>query len=122
MRDEVEGDVPVDADRVVEALVALDELLNRDRVGPWPPNLPSAASRSALLSTRVVSRAPAPVRGFKISGNPTALANSYTSAALCAAAAVGMPAARSASFIDGLSRHNHAVRTDVPGIVQLSRT
>ena len=64
------------------------------------------------------------MRGFKISGNPTALANSYTSAALCAAreAAVGMPAARSASFIDGLSRHNHAVRTDVPGIVQLSRT
>jgi hypothetical protein len=51
-------------------------------------------------------------------------ANSYTSAALCAAvdAAVGTPAARSASFIDGLSRHSHAVRTDVPGIVQFSRT
>ncbi len=37
-------------------------------------------------------------------------------------AAVGTPAARSASFIDGLSRHSHAVRTDVPGIVQFSRT
>ena len=37
-------------------------------------------------------------------------------------AAVGTPAARSASFIDGLSRHSHAVRTDVPGIVQSSRT
>ena len=36
-------------------------------------------------------------------------------------AAVGIPAARSASFIDGLSRHSHAVRTDVPGIVQFSR-
>jgi hypothetical protein len=32
------------------------------------------------------------------------------------------PAARSASFIDGLSRHSQAVRTDVPGIVQFSRT
>jgi len=37
-------------------------------------------------------------------------------------AAVGTPAARSTSFIDGLSRHSHAVRTDVPGIVQFSRT
>ena len=37
-------------------------------------------------------------------------------------AAVGTPAARSVSFIDGLSRHSHAVRTDVPGIVQFSRT
>jgi hypothetical protein len=51
-------------------------------------------------------------------------ANPYTSAALCAAvdAAVGTPAARRVSFIDGLSRHSHAVRTDVPGIVQFSRT
>ena len=39
-----------------------------------------------------------------------------------AEAAVGTPAARSASFIDGLSRHSQAVRTDVPGIVQFSRT
>ena len=37
-------------------------------------------------------------------------------------AAVGTPAARSASFIDGLSRHSQAVRTDVPGMVQFSRT
>ena len=37
-------------------------------------------------------------------------------------AAVGTPASRSTSFIDGLSRHSHAVRTEVPGIVQFSRT
>ena len=56
-------------------------------------------------------------------GKPTASAKACTSAALVTAAdaAVGTPAARSASFIDGLSRHSHAVRTDVPGIVQFSR-
>jgi hypothetical protein len=37
-------------------------------------------------------------------------------------AAVGTPAARSTSFIDGLSRHSHAVRGEVPGIVHASRT
>jgi hypothetical protein len=37
-------------------------------------------------------------------------------------AAVGTPAARSTSFIVGLSRHSHAVRTDVPGMAQFSRT
>jgi len=35
---------------------------------------------------------------------------------------VGTPASRSACFIDGLSRHSQAVCTDVPGIVQASRT
>ena len=49
--------------------------------------------------------------------------NACTSAAdvTAADAAVGIPAARSASFIDGLSRHSHAVRADVPGIVHASR-
>ena len=57
-------------------------------------------------------------------GKPIASANAVTVSALSAAvdAAVGTPAPRSASFIDGLSRHSHAVRTDVPGIVQFSRT
>ena len=56
-------------------------------------------------------------------GKPTAATNSCTCAAVVTAAdaAVGMPAARSASFIDGLSRHSHAVRTEVPGMVQFSR-
>ena len=36
--------------------------------------------------------------------------------------AQGMPAARSASFIDGLSRHSQAVRTLVHGMPQRSRT
>ncbi len=51
-------------------------------------------------------------------------AKSRTSLAVCAAveAAVGTPAWRSTSFIDGLSRHSQAVRTDVPGMVQFSRT
>ena len=68
--------------------------------------------------------APAPLRGFRISGKPTRSAKSCAEAAesTAAEAAVGTPAARSASFIDGLSRHSQAVRTDVPGIVQASRT
>ncbi len=37
-------------------------------------------------------------------------------------AAVGTPAARRASFIEGLSRHSQAVRDDVPGIEHASRT
>ena len=37
-------------------------------------------------------------------------------------AAVGTPASRSASFIDGLSRQSHVVRTDVPGMPVASRT
>jgi hypothetical protein len=57
-------------------------------------------------------------------GNPTASANAYTSDAESAAidAAVGTPADRRASFIDGLSRQSHAVCTEVPGILQFSRT
>ena len=35
---------------------------------------------------------------------------------------IGTPTDRSTSFIDGLSRHSQAVRTDVPGIVHASRT
>ncbi len=68
--------------------------------------------------------APAPARGLRISGKPTCSANACTSAALSAAvdAAVGTPASRSACFIDGLSRHSHAVRTDVPGMPCASRT
>ena len=47
-----------------------------------------------------------------------------TSAGLSAAvdAAVGIPASRSACFIDGLSRHSQAVRTEVPGMSVRSRT
>ena len=49
--------------------------------------------------------------------------NACTSAAevTAADAAVGIPAARRTSFIDGLSRQSHAVRTEVPGIVHASR-
>ena len=69
--------------------------------------------------------APAPLRGLRISGKPDLGGErARRRAALCTAAeaAVGTPAARSASFIDGLSRHSQVVRTDVPGIVQASRT
>jgi hypothetical protein len=70
-----------------------------------------------------VPDAPAPLRGLRMSGNPTASANARASAGLdtAADAAVGTPAARSASFMDGLSRHSQAVRTDVPGMVPASR-
>ena len=87
------------------------------------PRSPSAVLSSSRVSTRVVSRAPAPVRGLRTSGKPTASANAYTSSAVSAAvlAAVGTPASRRACFIDGLSRHSQAVRTLVPGMSQASR-
>ncbi len=91
---------------------------------PCPPNTPSACSSSPEELTRTVPDAPAPLRGLRMSGKPTRSANSCAPAAesTAAEAAVGTPADRSASFIDGLSRHSQAVRTDVPGIVQASRT
>ena len=68
--------------------------------------------------------APAELRGLTISGKPTRAANACASSRSAAPVdwAVGMPASRSASFIAGLSRQSQAVRTDVPGIVQASRT
>ena len=91
---------------------------------PWPPKTPRAWSRSAALSARIVPAAPAPLRGLRISGKPTCPANARASAALptAAEAAVGTSASRSTCFIDGLSRHSQAVRTDVPGIVHASLT
>ena len=72
----------------------------------------------------MVPSAPAPARGLRISGKPIAFAKSTASSTLWAAvdAAVGTPAWRRASFIDGLSRHSHVVRTEVPGIWRASRT
>ena len=72
----------------------------------------------------MVPSAPAPARGLRISGKPIAFAKSTASSTLWAAvdAAVGTPAWRSASFIDGLSRHSHVVRTEVPGMSRASRT
>ena len=63
------------------------------------------------------------MRGLRITGKPVSATNACTSAAevTAAEAAVGIPAARSTSFMDGLSRQSQAVRTDVPGIVHASR-
>ena len=68
--------------------------------------------------------APAPLRGLRISGKPVSSAKARTSGAESAAvdAAVGTPALRSASFIDGLSRHSQVVRNEVPGMPRASRT
>ena len=91
---------------------------------PCPPNTPRAESSAPSESTRTVPDAPAPLRGLTISGYPTSRRERTRVAAddTAADAAVGTPAARSASFIDGLSRHSQAVCTDVPGIVHASRT
>ena len=77
-----------------------------------------------MSSTRVAPDAPAPARGFRISGKPTSSANARTSASVEAPIdrAHGTPPARSTSFIAGLSRHRYAVRTDVPGMPAASRT
>jgi hypothetical protein len=56
---------------------------------------------------------------LRSAGVPTAASAAVATAA---EAAVGTPAERSTSFIDGLSRHSQAVRTDVPGMVQASLT
>ena len=90
---EVGGRTAVDGHRVVEALVALDVLLDRDRVDALSPKDDSTWPSWSWSSTRVVSAAPAPLRGLRISGNPTAFAKSRTWSALSAAvdAAVGTP-------------------------------
>jgi hypothetical protein len=56
---------------------------------------------------RTVHDAASVARGFRINAYPTLAAKSRTSSDVCAAiyAAVGTPASRSTSFIDGLSRH-----------------
>ena len=101
----------------------LDELLDGDRLDALAAKATQRVLRPAKSSTRTVPDAPAPLRGLRISGNPASSANMRLRSAVTAAEkAVGTPADRSASFIDGLSRHSQAVRTDVPGIVQASRT
>ena len=72
VRDEVVRDRAVDGDRVVEALVALDELLDGDRRRPGRRTLPSAASSSSASSTRSCPTRRRPSRGLRMSGKPTA--------------------------------------------------
>ena len=85
---------------------------------PWPPKRPSAASSSrVVVDPGGVERAGA---GARLEDQRVADRRRRTRAprrrwSTAVEAAVGTPAARSASFIDGLSRHSHAVRTDVPG-------
>ena len=101
----------------------LDELLDRDRLDALAAEPAQRLVELPASSTRTVSSAPAPVRGLRMTGKPVSATNACTSAAevTAAEAAVGIPAARSTSFMDGLSRHSQAVRTDVPGIVHASR-
>ena len=69
VRGPVVDDVPVDRDGVVEALVALDELLDRDRRRAVAAEVGQRAARArSSSSTRIVSLAPAPSRGLRISG------------------------------------------------------
>ena len=106
--------------------MALDELLDGDRLDALAAEpAERRVELGAVSSTRTVSSAPAPVRGLRMIGNPTWSREAVHLASDVSAAvdaAVGTPAARSASFIDGLSRHSQAVRTEVPGIVHASRT
>jgi hypothetical protein len=94
-------------------------------LAPRPtPKEASARARSAASSTRTVPEAPAASRGLTTSGKPTRAANARISSGSpepidCAQ---GMPAARSASFIAGLSRQRKVVFTLVPGMPHASRT
>ncbi len=101
--------------------------MNSSTAIPAPRSTPVARIAAASCSgssARCVPDAPAASRGLRITGNPTAATNSSTSATDEAPveAAHATPAARSTSFIAGLSRHRKAVRDDVPGIVHASRT
>jgi hypothetical protein len=71
-----------------------------------------------------VPEAPAASRGLTITGKPTRCTKARTSFASLVPIdwAQAMPAARSVSFMAGLSRQRKAVRTLVPGIWQRSRT
>ena len=94
-------------------------------VAPWSTWLRAiASSSSSTLPTRWVPEAPAPVVGLTMSGKPTSDAKARTSEPDDAPVerAVGTPAARSASFMAGLSRHRKVVRTEVPGMPHASRT
>ena len=67
---------------------------------------------------RLVPEAPAPDRGFTISGKPTVAAKARAPARSSALVdcAQGTPACLSAAFIVGLSRQSQAVLTLVPGM------
>ena len=80
VRHELVHDLAVDGEGVVEALVALDELLDRDRRALARRSRCSARSSSASLSTRTAPEAPAPSRGLRMSGKPTRSANACASA------------------------------------------
>ena len=125
VRGEVHGHLPVDADRVVEALVALDELLDGDLgavvdaaagdrllqlVGRVDPLGAGRAGAGRRLERRAGTRPRRRTAGRRRPSGPAV------------DAAQRMPAWRSTSFIAGLSRHRKAVRTDVPGIPHASRT
>ncbi len=88
------------------------------------PNPARADWSSDIESTRMVPCAPAPALGLRMSGKPIRLAKSTTWSAVSAAvdAAVGTPAWRRTSFMDGLSRQSHVVRTEAPGMPRASRT
>ena len=124
--DEVVHDLAVDRDRVVEALVALDELLDRDRRAAVDAGGADRRCRArSASSARCVPDAPAASRGLRISGKPTRgderLAPRRPTTRRSTARTARRPS-RSASFIAGLSRHRKAVRDDVPGMPHASRT
>ena len=61
-------DPPVDADGVVEALVALDVLLHGDGFDALTTEDSQRMVQLVSLPTAIVPDAPAPLRGLRISG------------------------------------------------------
>ena len=126
VRDEVVHHLAVDRDRVVEALVALDELLDGDRsavVDAGGTRSPRPA-RSAS-SARCVPDAPAASRGLRITGKPTCGGERLdlgrpTTRRSRPRRARRPPAAPPSS--PACRGRGTRCATDVPGIVHASRT
>ena len=125
VRDELVHDVAADRDRVVEALVALDELLDGDRGAAVEPLVDDGALELAVVVDPL--RAGGAGAGARLEDDRVADLGGEHRAAPAgsrrrATGRTETPASRSASFIAGLSRQRKAVCTVVPGIPAASRT
>ena len=122
VRDPVMDRVTIDADRVVEALVPLDELLDRDRL-----RVAERVQGAVQLTRRVDARraqSPGGRAGFQDQGIADRVGERVRLGHVVhrRRRRGPTPASRSTSFIEGLSRHSQVVRTEVPGMPRASRT
>ena len=125
VRDEVVRHLAADADRVVEALVPLDEFLHRDRAPcSTPLRAMASSSSSGVVDPRRARRAGAVARldDERVADLARRTGGPRRPSGRRSKQRIAPRPARSASFIAGLSRHRKAVRTLVPGMPHAART